>query len=505
MKSYSRRQFLQASLLASSSLYLGSCASIEKSFSGEKSRFDEEVIILGAGLAGLTAAYQLKKQKIPYRIFEASSRAGGRIYTLQKFTEDGKFGELGGEFFAEGDFALFNICKELNIEIQELKPEAHSERGLFWVNGKTRTYTDFQKLNKTLVTQLHRHQTNLFSGRDVVLTQENMNQFDKALYYDNLSVQDFLQALAKDVDATALQIFSLQVKHRFGVDLNSLSTLQLLHTLNSDPRLSLQGPRSYYRISSGMGVLTRALYERVAGAIPDYFVKMEHVLESIREKQDEFQLEFKTPAGKKTYRARQVICTIPFSSLRDVDDIGSLKFSPLKKDLILNQAYATQSKGLLEFDEAFWKKKSSLSIATAEWLGDYASEGFTDSGRSQFGNSGLISVQRGGSGGAELNSLKMASEAVQDLARFYPDAQGHLRGNQNFLNWAQRPWQKGSRSYFMPGQFSRYVGVAAQSEYKGRFLFAGEHVSAEHSGTMQGALATGLAAADAIIRQRNQA
>jgi monoamine oxidase len=71
-----------------------------------------------------------------------------------------------------------------------------------------------------------------------------------------------------------------------------------------------------------------------------------------------------------------------------------------------------------------------------------------------------------------------------------------------FMNWTQRAWQKGSRSYFAPGQFSRLSGIAQEADYAGRFLFAGEHTSVDFPGTLEGAFATGIAAAEAVRRAR---
>ncbi|MNL32894.1 Flavin containing amine oxidoreductase [compost metagenome] len=51
---------------------------------------------------------------------------------------------------------------------------------------------------------------------------------------------------------------------------------------------------------------------------------------------------------------------------------------------------------------------------------------------------------------------------------------------------------------YKPGQFTRFHGVASESEYGGRFLFAGEHTSVRFGGTLQGALESGYQAASEI-------
>src|SRR5262249_10470976 len=57
----------------------------------------DSVAILGAGAAGLTAAYRLDKAGVRCEIFEASARTGGRMFTKHDFNQDGMFCELGGE------------------------------------------------------------------------------------------------------------------------------------------------------------------------------------------------------------------------------------------------------------------------------------------------------------------------------------------------------------------------------------------------------------------------
>ena len=82
----------------------------------------EEVIIIGGGLAGLTAAYALKKQGIKALILESNNRLGGRIYT--KSNDNQQF-ELGATWVFQ-DLMLNQLIKELRLELypQFLKGEA---------------------------------------------------------------------------------------------------------------------------------------------------------------------------------------------------------------------------------------------------------------------------------------------------------------------------------------------------------------------------------------------
>src|SRR5687767_789188 len=81
------------------------------------------VAILGAGLAGLTAAYRLLQAGTPCEIFEGSERTGGRVLTKTDFNKEGMFCELGGELVDSDHTDLIELARELGVEIQELKGE----------------------------------------------------------------------------------------------------------------------------------------------------------------------------------------------------------------------------------------------------------------------------------------------------------------------------------------------------------------------------------------------
>lgn len=77
----------------------------------------DEILILGAGLAGLTTAYLLEKKRIPYRIIEARDRIGGRVFTVK----DSKGGtvEMGATWFGSKHQNLINLIEELQIPYEE--------------------------------------------------------------------------------------------------------------------------------------------------------------------------------------------------------------------------------------------------------------------------------------------------------------------------------------------------------------------------------------------------
>src|SRR5579859_4725476 len=79
-----------------------------------------KIAIIGAGLAGLTAAYQLKKAGYAPRIYEASSRLGGRCYSARDVFADGQVAEHGGEFFDTGHTEIIALAKELGLTLDDV-------------------------------------------------------------------------------------------------------------------------------------------------------------------------------------------------------------------------------------------------------------------------------------------------------------------------------------------------------------------------------------------------
>lgn len=112
-----RRQFLTTALWGTAGLsmlpLLPSCSTLDDYLIEDQFDFENEVVIIGGGIAGLYAAYELKKNRIPFKIFDASSRLGGKIRTIDK-------SEWGAFEFNQSDSLLNSLVKELNIEKVDL-------------------------------------------------------------------------------------------------------------------------------------------------------------------------------------------------------------------------------------------------------------------------------------------------------------------------------------------------------------------------------------------------
>ena len=96
-----RRQFLQATASAAGTA-LGTVFFPRLVVGATPPR----IIIVGAGMAGLTCAYRLQQAGVSAQVIEAGKRVGGRMFSLRDTFPDGQLVELGGEFVDTGHRAL---------------------------------------------------------------------------------------------------------------------------------------------------------------------------------------------------------------------------------------------------------------------------------------------------------------------------------------------------------------------------------------------------------------
>jgi monoamine oxidase len=106
-----RRDFLKQGVVAAAALSAPSLNTFASSKSELQRRGSaKKVIIIGAGLAGLSAAYELTRVGHDLTVLEARTRPGGRVYTLRDPFSDGMYAEAGAYSFSD--------AHDLNAEVR---------------------------------------------------------------------------------------------------------------------------------------------------------------------------------------------------------------------------------------------------------------------------------------------------------------------------------------------------------------------------------------------------
>ena len=114
-----RRRFLRDAAGASGALLLAACAPAAM----KPKRDDDAVVIVGAGVAGLTCAYRLRQAGVAVRVYEAQDRIGGRMFSLTTHFADGQVCELGGELIDTGHARIRALASELGLALDDLSAD----------------------------------------------------------------------------------------------------------------------------------------------------------------------------------------------------------------------------------------------------------------------------------------------------------------------------------------------------------------------------------------------
>ncbi len=110
-----RRDFLRAGGAVAASLALSGYVSAQVSARKQK------VIVMGAGLAGLVAAYELDKAGFEVKVLEAQARSGGRVLTVREFSE-GLHAEAGAARIPHGHDVTLKYVSEFGLELAPFYP-----------------------------------------------------------------------------------------------------------------------------------------------------------------------------------------------------------------------------------------------------------------------------------------------------------------------------------------------------------------------------------------------
>ena len=116
----------------------------------------------------------------------------------------------------------------------------------------------------------------------------------------------------------------------------------------------------------------------------------------------------------------------------------------------------------------------------------------------QPGTHGVLTCFQGGTAGVNAGD-KNESQILSDLESLMPGVSARFVQSST-QNWNQVPTAAGSYACLLAGQYAQINGAQRSAELGGRFQFAGEHISDEYQGYMNGAYETGLHAALVIAK-----
>jgi monoamine oxidase len=451
----------------------------------------ERIVVVGAGLAGLTCAYELRKAGHVAEIHDAHpDRLGGRVWSDRQTFAAGQIAEHGGELIDQGHTQIRQLCKSLGLQLDNLlAAEQNGTEPMFWFDSAPYSYAEatddvksiWQKIKSDVQAASYPTLYNISTERGREL--------------DSMSIIDWIEESVPGGMTSRLgQLLDVAYNIEYGAECAEQSSLNLLYLLgySGQGQLRVFGPSNEkYHVRGGNDQIVDGLASLLGGQI----VSGSALTRITRRADDGYELTFRRNGRSVTQTADRVVLALPFAVLRTLD-YGRAGFSDRKVQAIREQGMGTNSKLNVQFVDRHWR--------TLGGNGDtYADTGYQatwEVTRSQPGAEGILVDYTGGLIGASFGTGTPDERAqifATQIEPLFPGIATKLNGRATVDFWPASPYQRGSYSYWKVGQYQAFAGV--ERERSGRCHFAGEHTSVDFQGYLNGAVESGQRAAAEIL------
>jgi monoamine oxidase len=440
-----------------------------------------DVIVIGAGMAGLAAARELSENGIKTLVLEARDRVGGRIFT--EFSDFGNIPiELGAEFVHGRPAETFSIAKEAGVEIVETAGNS------WYLNGKRELVPAGDEP----------------PGKD----DKTWQSISK---YANDHEDETLERFLGQPESSDISVHEKEWLHRFvagfhAAEADKAGIKGLVKT--SEAEESIDGNRAF-RLPTGYQALPDYLKEK-AQANGVKLLLNQRVTE-IAWEDGKVLISANTPDGPKQYKANKSIITLP---------VGVLKSSPGSMSYVRFLPELAEKRRILEKIEMGAASRIVFSFTSKWWIDRLAK---IDPRRSKLGflfarhvpisvwwsseplEGALLTGWVGGKKAIEtshLNARAFEKLAIGSLAEIFgievPFIKQQLE-SAHYHNWSADPYACGAYTYLRDGGVDAPLQLSATVH--DTLFFAGEATNYDgHWGTVHGAISSGIRAAREILK-----
>jgi monoamine oxidase len=426
-----------------------------------------EVIVAGAGLAGLAAARDLEADGAKVTVFEARDRVGGRVLTIRDGFAHGHHANAGADMIESEQQEVLELARALRLKTVPILRGGWTFYGPDR-KGKRRTW--------------NAPRTFELAGRRLQRAISDFTRADSrwdsavAMALARKSVADWLASGPADpVLAAGLR----GLRGFYLADPEDLSLLVLVEQFADD---DIPGTGEMFHLQAGNDRLPAAMADSLRRR-----VELNSIVRRVSQDARGVRVSVEQRGALREIAADFCVMALPTTTLRDV------MFEPAlpepQQRAVASLRYGKATRVLLQFDQRFWARgRKSRGFGTDQPIG-----AVWDANEHQRGPAGILSLLAGGHASSEIQKI-LATEGEQGIIErlTWLGRPSRLLASRTIV-WEDEPWSRGGYAFFDP-QFDPSLRLWLPRP-AGRILFAGEHTSMRWQGYMNGAVESGKRAA----------
>jgi monoamine oxidase len=439
-----------------------------------------DVVVVGAGLTGLTAATRLVRAGHSVAVLEARDRVGGR--NLDHPIGHGHVVELGGQWAGPDQKRVLALARRLGVATF---PQYAKGENVLVNGGRTTRFTgDIPPVDPSTLVELE----GVINGLNTLAKGVSAGRpwrAARAAEFDAQTIDTWIRANTRTHDAAWLA--RLSISGVYGADAKDVSLLDLLSAITAvggDFNTQI-GDAQTIRFAGGPQQLSQGLAKRLGRRV--------HLNAPVgRISRGRSRVSVESAAG--TWSARRVVLAIPPPLVPRLDWSPAL---PAAHDLLLQrQPMGATIKVNAIYAKPFWRARGLSGYA----LGDRGPIRLAYDNSPPSGSPGvLVSFFEGSDGTAYLNAgrAKRRAATLAGLARFFGPAARHPTGYVEQV-WAAEPYTRGAYGTYNPPGVLTELG-AAKLRPIGPVHLASADFSDAWPGYMEGAIHAGEKVAEAVL------
>lgn len=468
---FSRRRFLTVTAAAAATTLAG-----RRTWATPAPR----AVIVGAGLAGLTAALDLRDAGWDVVVLEARDRVGGRVHTLYDEFSAGLHAEAGGESIDDNHDRLLAMIARFGLATEARPPDKLLQAVVFRRRRRGSLIELLGRRDGAVLLDYLRFDeavAEVAAGVD----PEHPERAARAATLDQTSLDTFIrrQRLVPEAD------FLVRLESRAGYNAEPADVSMLFVAQQAAAVADIgDAAAETMRIAGGNARLVEAMAAdlgdrvRLGAAV----TRVEHDAGGVR-----------VVAGAHVVDADHLVLAVPMPPLRRIAFAPALPAATAAA--IAGLELGSAAKVITEYDARFWEASGGVGFTLAD-LPFHVAWAATDSYASTGGLLTQFITGRPARTAARMSDARRIARFQRQLDRVYPEGVVHRTPRAATMAWANEPYTGGGYAVFGPGQMMRFWPALRAGV--GRIHFAGEHTESL-AGYMESAVRSGHRVAAALL------